>query len=103
MQMPSTPWTAPSAAVYAADGLPVCTLGTVEMTKAYRARGDGAGRMMADTAYLIAAAPALLEALQDALARLESFIGSDCECDNTHEQNHTVCCLCEYRAAIALT
>jgi hypothetical protein len=41
------------------------------MTKAYRARGDGAGRMMADTAQLIAAAPALLEALEFALLTIE--------------------------------
>ena len=65
MRIPQTPWTAPSAAVYSADGLPVCTLGTSEMVKAYRQRGDQTGGMIADTAQLIAAAPALLEALQD--------------------------------------
>ena len=52
-------------------------------------------------AALAESAPDLLEALKDATARLESFIGSDCECDNTHLQNETTCCLCEYRAAIA--
>jgi hypothetical protein len=47
------------------------------------------------------AGPDLLAALEDATARLQGFIGSDCECDNTHAANNTVCCLCEYRAAIA--
>lgn len=50
---------------------------------------------------VMAAARELLEALQDATSRLEEWIGSDCECDNTHKQNNTVCCLCEYRQAIA--
>ena len=43
----------------------------------------------------------LLYDLVDATNRLESCIGSDCECDNTHEQNTTVCCLCQYRSTIA--
>ena len=38
----------------------------------------------------------LREALRDAISRLKEFIGSDCECDNTHKQNGTKCCLCEY-------
>lgn len=52
-------------------------------------------------ARLIAAAPDLLACLKDAIGRLEEWIGTDCECDNTHEQNGTTCCLCQYRAAIA--
>lgn len=55
---------------------------------------------MAD-ARLIAEAPAMLEALRDAVARLAGFIGSSCECDNTHEANGTQCCLCEYTAILA--
>lgn len=43
----------------------------------------------------------LVEALKDAKLRLQEFIGADCECDNTHETNETICCLCEYAAAIA--
>jgi hypothetical protein len=43
----------------------------------------------------------LVELLADAADRLAEFIGSDCECDNTHEANDTVCCLCQYRDAIA--
>ena len=58
------PWTAPSAGIYAADGLMVCSLGDRQCTKAYRQRGDTAGSMMSDYATLIAAAPALLESLQ---------------------------------------
>ena len=42
----------------------------------------------------------LLGLLQDALSRLEDWIGTDCECDNTHEADNTMCCLCLYRAAI---
>lgn len=38
--------------------------------------------------------------LPAAIAALETLIGSDCECDNTHEANGTSCCLCQYRAAI---
>lgn len=41
-----------------------------------------------------------VELLKDARDRLVGFIGSDCECDNTHEQNGTKCCLCEYLDAI---
>lgn len=44
---------------------------------------------------------ALAEALQDAYDRLQGFINSDCECDNTHATNETTCCLCWYRAALA--
>ena len=44
--------------------------------------------------------PKLVEMLQDALLRLGDWIGSDCECDNTHEANDTRCCLCEYRALL---
>ena len=43
----------------------------------------------------------LLAASKDALSRLEDWIGSDCECDNTHEANGTKCCLCELREAIS--
>jgi len=71
MIFPDGPWTAPSAGVYAADGELVCTLGTVEVTDAYRKRGDGAGRMVADTATLIAAAPLLLDAAIFALQSIE--------------------------------
>jgi hypothetical protein len=55
----------------------------------------------AANARLIAAAPDLLEACEDALSRLSEFCGTDCECDNTHEANGTKCGLCSIRAAIA--
>ena len=45
--------------------------------------------------------PELLAALADAHDRLVGFIGTDCECDNTHEANNTTCCLCQYNAVIA--
>ena len=89
MRIPTTPWSAPSAAVYSADGLPVCTLGTSEMVDAYRQRGETSGRMIADTAQLIVAAPALLEALQ---AMLSLHIA------HHNEPTHAAA-----RAAIALT
>jgi hypothetical protein len=42
----------------------------------------------------------ILSMLKDATSRLEEFIADRCECDNTHEQNGTTCCLCQYRDAI---
>lgn len=41
-----------------------------------------------------------LNLLADAHDRLADFIGSDCECDNTHEANGTTCCLCQYSALL---
>lgn len=41
------------------------------------------------------------EALTDAISRLEDWIGTNCECDNTHEANGTTCCLCQYRETLA--
>jgi len=41
-----------------------------------------------------------LEALKDARDRMIELLGTDCECDNTHEQNGTECCLCEYKAVL---
>jgi hypothetical protein len=38
--------------------------------------------------------------LREAYHELMDIIGSGCECDNTHEQNNTTCCLCEYRTAL---
>lgn len=67
------PWTAPSAGVYAADGLLVCTLGTPDVVKAYRQRGDTDGAMVADHARLIAAAPALLRELQGFVNRWSKY------------------------------
>ena len=64
MRIPRGLWNAPSATVYASDGLPVCTLGTADVVKAYRQRGDTAGEMIADTAHLIATLPKLLEAVE---------------------------------------
>lgn len=46
--------------------------------------------------------PELLASLKDAISRLEDFIETDCECDNTHEQNETECCLCGYQRIIKL-
>lgn len=43
----------------------------------------------------------LLAALKDARSRLIDFTCAECECDNTHDANGTMCCLCEYTAAIA--
>ena len=42
----------------------------------------------------------LLGMLKDANDRLKDFIGNDCECDNTHKTNKTVCCLCNYKNII---
>lgn len=53
-----------------------------------------------ERAKLIAESPELLACLEDAVSRLEGFIGSDCECDNTHTANDTKCCLCQYREVI---
>lgn len=63
-QIPPGPWSAPSAAVYAADGQMVCSLGNADVVKAYRKRGDGNGAMLMNTAHLIAATPVMLEALR---------------------------------------
>lgn len=38
--------------------------------------------------------------LNDARDRLIEYIGTECECDNTHEANNTKCCLCQYKEAI---
>ena len=38
--------------------------------------------------------------LADARDRLVDFIGFDCECDNTHENNGVTCALCQYAAAV---
>ena len=43
----------------------------------------------------------LIANLKDATFRLESWIGTDCECDNTHAAVGRQCCLCEYRTVIA--
>lgn len=42
----------------------------------------------------------LQQALQDAIYRLEDWMGTDCECDNTHANNDTECCLCQYRRTL---
>lgn len=39
-------------------------------------------------------------ALSTVITRLEGAMETDCECDNTHEANHTVCGLCQYRQAL---
>ena len=70
------------------------------MDNAYGGNADDDNKREAN-ARLISAAPELLVSLKDALSRLEEWIGTDCECDNTHEQNGTTCCLCQYRTAIA--
>lgn len=57
------PYSAPSAAVYGADGLMVCSLGTSDAVKAYRKRGDGNGAMIAATAGLLAASHDMVDML----------------------------------------
>lgn len=47
-------------------------------------------------------ADTLARLLRDARNRLIEWIGTDCECDNTHEAVSTTCCLCEYAAALGL-
>ncbi len=49
---------------------------------------------------LQAAAPELLAMLKDATSRLIEWVGSDCECDNTHEATGRKCCICEYNDVI---
>jgi len=63
--------------------------------------GKGWSERSEANARLMALSPEMLEALRDAHARLMEWIGSDCECDNTHVANNTVCCLCQYAAIIA--
>ncbi len=65
--LPPFPWTAPSAAVYAADGKMVCSLGSAEVVKAFRARGDGNGSMIMATAEAIASIPDLTSTLIQAV------------------------------------
>ena len=43
----------------------------------------------------------LADTLAEAVSRLTLLIGSECECDNTHQANGTSCCLCWYRAALS--
>ena len=93
--VPPGPWTAPSAGVYAADGLLVCQLGDREVTAAYRKRGDGAGSMNADTAQLIAAAWSMREALHRIACQSWS---NDQEADECMDFSRK-----EARAALALT
>ena len=38
--------------------------------------------------------------LEDARSRLVEWSECECECDNTHKQNGTECCLCEYKRAL---
>lgn len=66
VDLPPGPWEAPSAAVYAADGRMVCSLGNRDVVKAYRQRGDTNGTLIAATADFIAAAPEVLSELMDA-------------------------------------
>ncbi len=47
------------------------------------------------------AGPDVLHMLEDATKRLEGFIDSDGACDNTHEHNKTLCCVCQYPSIIA--
>lgn len=42
----------------------------------------------------------LLSSCRDALLTIEHLAETDCECDNTHEQNDTVCRMCELRRVI---
>jgi hypothetical protein len=72
MTIPAGPWTAPSAAVYAADGDLVCTLGTAEVVKAYRKRGDTNGAMIAEAVRFIAAAPKMYAKLEKIAGWLEA-------------------------------
>lgn len=68
--LPPGPWSAPSAAVYAADGLMVCSLGHAEVVRAYRKRGDGDGAQLMAAAQALASVPALVDALRKAEAVL---------------------------------
>lgn len=63
-KLPPGPWSAPSAAVYAADGMMVCSLGNADVVKAYRKRGDGNGAMLMAVAQALSAVPALADALR---------------------------------------
>lgn len=63
------------------------------MSKAYEVERTEQGLDIAEASKRIV----LLEhLLADARDRLASFIGADCECDNTHENNGTTCALCQY-------
>jgi hypothetical protein len=39
--------------------------------------------------------------LQEAVSILQILIGTDCECDNTHQSNGTKCCLCWYQDVLS--
>ena len=75
--LPAGPWNAPSAAVYAADGKMVCSLGNSDVVKAYRARGDGAGEQLMAAAKAVAAVPFLVSALADLIDQVRADTVSD--------------------------
>lgn len=45
-------------------------------------------------AHLIASAPELLEGCKEVLCRIVGLLETNCECDNTHQQNGTTCFIC---------
>ena len=84
--------------IYAADGYAVADVKTYHHKHAGASDANAALIVTAVNTY--GERVALVEALRDATARLAGYIGATCECDNTHEANGTVCCLCEYREAL---
>jgi hypothetical protein len=81
--VPQGNWSAPSAGIYAADGMLVCTLGDADVVAAYRARGDGAGEQLVAAADYIALlhnmTPVLLEGADIVEQLLRCFSESQIE------------------------
>ena len=100
-QLPPGPWSAPSAAVYAADGMMVCSLGNADVVKAYRKRGDGNGAMLMAAAQALAAVPDLVDALRKAEAVLAQLQDNPDQAKDIIVQGYFGHALVRSRAALA--
>lgn len=99
--LPPGPWTAPSAAVYAADGLMVCSLGHAEVVRAYRKRGDGDGAQLMAAAQALASVPALVDALRKAEAVLAQLQDNPDKAKDIIVQGYFAHALVRSRATLA--
>lgn len=100
-QLPPGPWSAPSAAVYAADGMMVCSLGDAEVANAYLKRGDGNGAMLMAAAQALAAIPDLVDALRKAEAVLAQLQDNRDQAREIIVQGYFGHALARSRAALA--